>query len=394
MDGREYDRSRGDEVISRLENPDVSGLTDVFGICRVEHDFLFSDWGQSGAQYWPGARVLDASSAIFWYPGNGRDDQTRVWIDEQEGDDLDIGWRAPTLSLPADHASVSLSMSERGGPAEDEGPRDGIIVRTIALHPEVIVLPVYVHVFLGEDEDVPRDLSPEMIRYRFDPGHALVTESVLVNDSQNGLEAYTTLAAHERFPILADTVWTQCDIQFRLAGVQYVEQGDGLEASMFQIGDCTGIGAGGGVDCNGNGTFMTYRDSLQTNAGINIYIGGIFEAGCGPSSTVAYTCGPAIHCSGERSPSDFIAVERGAMRSRPDVFAHELGHFLGLGHSDDTCTSDTPITWGTMGNIMNASGASTGDGGAVSLSLARLTAAQCSLARETAEALRDELEGL
>lgn len=290
------------------------------------------------------------------------------------------GFDAPAISLPMGGAPVGFNLTARYGRVRTEPvppgtvpppigyDEDDIDEISIALDPRVLVVPVHVYAFVDTEGGAPYwsggsgDLGTAGISQILDPG-AVATLGAVTTDDGFESRVTTTSGVLRRSTFEPDSIWTQCDIQFHLESFEFISQQDNLEDTMRTTCLCPFSGPG-------LGPYLAAADD-----GLPVYIGGRIAPGGGLGCPFAFdilglTCAAPAPCatSVPSVPTTFDSIIIDG-RFFPQALPHELGHFLGLGHTDGdgTCAPDAV---GASGNLMG-SGSSTGT----------LTPDQCARAR-------------
>ncbi|MCM2323767.1 MAG: matrixin family metalloprotease [Oligoflexia bacterium] len=172
-------------------------------------------------------------------------------------------------------------------------------------------------------------LSLKYVVYRDAQGQPVVSED----------EALRNLAR-------INAVWNQCDIAFEIEGYQpSTAERYGLRFSTASSAELTNI----------RRAFMDTRTLLVVTT-------GTWSGTLGAGSANAWTAMPGSGTYG-------VVLEE-PIGDYPNLIAHELGHYLGLGHVSD------------VGDVMNA---------VIYASSTRLTAEQCEVARATARSYWSEM---
>jgi len=269
---------------------------------------------------------------------------------------------APSVSLPMGGAPVEFTLFTRHGRIRTESVPPGTIPPplgfddeeiesiSIALDPNVLVVPVRVHAFVGPQGETPYwfpgrpPLSSDTMRQFLDPGAVATIAQATIDDgfeSRNVTESGLLV----RSIFEPDGIWTQCDIQFHLESFEIIVQQNNLEDTLRE--DCL---------CGFNGPplgpFLEAFDDA-----VPVYIGGRIAPDGGTGCAVlgdifALTCAAPAPCLTTVGETNFDGIIIDG-RFFPQALPHELGHFLGLGHTDTggTCAPDAV---GTSGNLMGS----------------------------------------
>lgn len=295
-----------------------------------------------------------------------------------------------SLSLPMGGPPTQLVLEWVFGGSSGDFTVDQVATANIQLDPTVIVLPVYVHVLVNMQGDPNANIKArygsaqggqiaEVIHQWFDPGKAHTLHATYVV-TPDGSVIDSNVAEYGDFSGSPDRIWSQCGIQFHLAGFQYMYQSANLQNRMMtnNIGREFYCNVDDNI-CNSQpdqpywghlGPEYEAAEPRLDDYGIHVFYGGSVDTECSFGTTWATTCPPRLW-SGSLDLPPMPAV---IFMSFPDVFsqlpdsafglAHELGHMLALNHVD---TTNGP-------NLMGAGGPHTLDG-------AVLTDQQCAEAR-------------
>jgi hypothetical protein len=296
----------------------------------------------------------------------------------------------PRVLLPWRTGPASLEMWVRRGRERTEPVAPGTVpppvgfdeelIDTIRvqLDPDVLLLPVRVHLFarpqvadpIPWDNGWPVDIdaNEEFFSQMLDNGSSTTVEQTTVD---TGFESFSTVDSRFYADVIhafaVDSIWTQCDIQFRFESVEVLASPEGY----WQEFD----------SCSSFDTITEYRLGRRSEEAIDVFVGGeIGPTGCGDAagSVFGVTTGPSNSCDRVPGTVDFhhISFDGARMWSRTNVVAHELGHFLGLGHVNTALDDDCPEvsdTAGIDGLLMETGGGTVGTAG--------ITPAQCQVAR-------------
>ena len=219
---------------------------------------------------------------------------------------------------------------------------------TISLAPDTLVLPVHVHVFstTGTVED---HLSRRSVAAWFDQPD-LYTHSQRVTPDPSQTELITDFR-QTRFVRPIDPIWVQAGVQFKMASYEVIDDDD----LAFRL---TNLNETRHNYCTRRDTRLFEYVKLQENKpGVHIYVGGRIN----PWSTEQLladipgaTCWPL--CIGQVGATNHILLDKslGANGRAPLALAHELGHFLGLGHPQGSLSCEGPLIDGDgRDNLMN-----------------------------------------
>ncbi len=353
-------------VVSKLENPALFGDWETAGLDYFNCDIATYPMSTQRCYYGNLGRGVVASAPVMLERGShtltapGTFDEMSLrsevgWvlydipqemIDADEWQDTFMPFQSTAVSLPNDSASVGFELVYIDAWTGD-------VISTAAdiemqLHPEVIVLPVSVHVFADDNGTTSLGplgsdlLSEGMMRNYYDPGAVVLKSITMANGG--AVQQYTFEDRGENGVDL-DLLWSQCNIQFSL--VEYVAhfQGLELEQSLARDDECTPSGYE--PFCN-----TAFHDGSRLSeymhgytgetfwpsgvAGIPVLYGGEICASRG--DVHGFTCVP--DSCGARG-SDFIALPADDYFSTPSsdrrkTLAHEMGHYLGLKHPSET----------------------------------------------------------
>jgi len=389
-DGVELDGDETRVFRTGFENPLLTGRAPLrlneMGISRELSDNPLLVEEQS---YFPdGVRVR--SSAYT------RGTDTRyAWLEvparEPGGDTADFvrNWRfqVPSISLPMGGARQEFILEVVRGEKREpdpggipEFPRlevEEVDRVQLALDPRVLVVPVRLMVFTDPDGRMgynpdelfeSRAIAQNAFRQWFDPGAATelnVTQSVSPFEAKVLVDA----GRNEMFDdIVPDNPWHTCGIQFHLDEVEFIAQDQGLEQRLItETSPCTDRPS------PLSDFFPSVGDIDDAFPAVPVFVGGIIQPEI-LMSLSGLVCGPADFCFLHgRTNDDYVALDGfTAFSESPWTLAHELGHFLGLGHEGGSaCEGDLAAS-----NLMRAGGPRP-----PSLETATLTTEQCERAR-------------
>jgi hypothetical protein len=343
VDGRLLIGQRADRitdnspVTSELENPIITGSISLPGNLR-----------ESGVTRERGfARISCCERLMIGYPAATQNLLSSIFISVLSNSSLSVSgmrmylYASPSVSLPADGSSIEARLSTG----------DGLLVSgRIQLDPDVIVLPVYAHVFTDPERDLPSWFDKDSVASCFDgnrfaPPMKATPDLVSLSPRPSFL---TTGESHSRpgeriettifTQILTspytepDSIWKQAHIQFRL--IEYIsEENVALARQIIDPVESRMATAAYHAD---------YVKAHPDKKGIHIYFGrNSMHIGTGGAITAGRTDGPS--CDGRSVGSRYhldLAVDEAAGNLL--TLAHELGHFLGLDHveglfSDTDC---------------------------------------------------------
>jgi hypothetical protein len=192
----------------------------------------------------------------------------------------------------------------------------------LGLTAPIIVVPVHVHVLASSNGTLPLfGLSEQVVRSWIDP---------LRPDTDRALQ------------FAPDPIWKAAGIQFSLAGYDVIRT-DGLHEYLLTDDEIHTMRQAG---CGASRLRSLYEANHRGRPGLHVYLGGrIGRLSTLPGLTgfdraYGFKCPATGGCNAGGEPR-FIAIDaynlspivgRGTSKS---TLAHELGHFLGLAHTNE-----------------------------------------------------------
>ncbi len=309
-------------------------------------------------------------------------------------------------------STINLTTILKGPAGANPTKQEVVHTQQLRLDPSVILLPVHVTEFLGSDLD-PADRrrywtnvfdATAVTSVPSDPRNPPpTTNSISAGDGRFyhsrratqvstpilGTASFSTEVCQTGHPdrIRPDDVFDVCGIQFRLESYTPIAGEPDLG------GGTTFIPPGSFICDNEPMDFRPYLDAIDDTTGIHIFVVANLRRAGSPtlltdmrgydcSSASSLSCGTydeTVFTPGvARAGQNYIVVDRDVAASAGSVVAHELGHFIGLKHTDFGGGCDPSIT--TSDNIMASQGGST----AALFGTVDLTSIQCQRARGAA----------
>ena len=315
QDGREPESFR---VESRYENPAVAGLINV-------HTLEMGEVARLGTFTCCSRLELGSSQNVFFSPGGLEHGGTRAALSitappVELYNSLPVyAFKAPAIALPPTGVPVDLQLLING----TEQLRGHL-----SLAPDVIVIPVHVHRFFSSSNPMrPSDLftvAVESAWFWFErPAFRTDMDSVGRYDG----ELITNIHTIENTSSIyfnVDEIFVDFGIQFKLASYNTIESGINGETDFAENLIPAGVR---GFPVRG-----FHNANFAGVPGLHIYLGGN-DTGNG---WYGATDGPVEPCEDTASLSNHVTM---AWKEADDFpgelsLAHEIGHFLGLGHSN------------------------------------------------------------
>ncbi len=291
-------------VASDLENPEITGAVRVGDL-----SFETLDDGSLASCC---IRIELNSSGENFYSG-----QTGVFVSvprrpllTRDGDSIYV-YSIPPLHLPVDGSPIELRLVVEG-----ETKAHG----SVSLASDVIVLPVHVHIFTrpADRDRVRPELSLESVRNWFDPP-TIRTEANSATVTEEMATRTETSIITKNYPsiyIPTDGVWNQAKIQFKMETYETISNEDLAQQVI-----------------SGSETMLEVSEIHRTKmntSGIHVYVGKNVRGYLSSGQTKGPNCSTAVNSI------NAIALAWDNAEEAPVTLAHELGHYLGLEHVDQT----------------------------------------------------------
>lgn len=233
-------------------------------------------------------------------------------------------YETPSLHLPEDGQIVKLRLNVDGV---------DVAVGVVRLDHKTLVVPVHVHVFAHPTYEIHQNLTESWVRTWFDPDY-IETRAESIGDAAPGTIETTVIARDrvERSPFLnPDGIWMKAGIQFELASYNLVRQPDGLERTLVNAQEANPF-CSMSLDSTRVGRY--HESHAVAEPGVHIYVGGSIGQPLSNGNYPGATCGSFRLCEDSARARDMILLNAQLAHTAPFSLAHELGHYLGLHHSD------------------------------------------------------------
>lgn len=292
---REGVTSTTNMVTTEFENPVLTGLVTVPGL-RLESD-------SRGRPTTCCRRMLmQADHDVFTSPF--------LSVTEISAGAASVfNYSLPAVSMPVDGSPVRFALF------------DGVeqVAGSVRLSDRVIVLPVHIHVFTQAGGQVDPVIRRERVFAWFERP-AFSTESQTIHSASTGAtETYlVTTPALPRIYSNVDDIWHQALIQFRLETYDTIENPE-MERQILS-------------SSSSSTTWIPrflHDDRFRDIPGIHIYLGRDSEGLLTEGQT------RTVGCETDVRSNNAIALAWNDARDESNVLAHELGHYLGLQHTND-----------------------------------------------------------